>query len=224
MYQDCKLTYCGTASQWSDFRQGTRGNIKLRWPSNLLWTDLSCFNETYQQLSCNQYCNKKIGPICREQIYKNILWPLSKENEYAKVKCDPKSGQSNFASRFCQHYEKNEYNSDFSYLQAIASWNEPSIENCIQENFFKLKEEVRNFYRRDNFDERKIFRYLEKLYQFFMENIKLDPSNNRSLFDISTVIDTIFYLIDAQSNLMKMLRAGNTFYSKKLFNIRNIPS
>ena len=37
LYNDCKLAYCGTAAQWSDFRQGTRGNIKMKWPTELIW-------------------------------------------------------------------------------------------------------------------------------------------------------------------------------------------
>lgn len=198
IYKDCKLTFCGTAAQWSDFRQGIRGNIKLVWSTKLLWNDLSCFNETYKQLSCNEYCNKKIGPICREQISKNILWPVSKETQNATVKCNAKNADSKFATRFCNNFKKSEYNSDFSHLQAIASWDEPNIENCVQENFFKLKENVKNFYKRDNFDESMIFGYLETLYQFFIQNIKSDPNNQRSIFDMNFLIDTLFYLIDAQ--------------------------
>lgn len=198
IYKDCKLSFCGTAVQWSNFRQGIKGNIKFGWSTKLLWNDLSCFNETYQQLSCNQYCNKKIGPICREQITKNILWPIRKETENAWVKCNSKSTDSKFAWRYCNTYKKSEYNSDFSHLQAIASWNEPNIENCVQESFFKLQENVKIFYTRDNFDESMIFIYLETLYQFFIQNIKLDPNNKRSIFDINSLIDTLFYLIDAQ--------------------------
>lgn len=43
LYSDCKLIYCGTATQWSDFRQGTRGNVKMRWPTELIWTSLCSF-------------------------------------------------------------------------------------------------------------------------------------------------------------------------------------
>lgn len=203
IYNDCKLTYCGTASQWSDFRQGTRGDINLRWSSSLLWNDLSCFNETYQQSSCNQYCNKVIGPICREQIYKNILWPMSKENKSVNVKCNPRNPESKIAIRYCQKYNKNMYNSDYSHKQAIASWDEPKVENCIQENILKLKQEVENFYKRDNFDESMIFKYLETLYQFFVQNVKMDPNQKRSIFDISSIIDTLYYLLDAQVTLKK---------------------
>ncbi len=44
IYLDCKLTECGNATQWSDFRQGTHGDVKLKWPTSLLWKSLSIFN------------------------------------------------------------------------------------------------------------------------------------------------------------------------------------
>ena len=37
LFNDCKLSYCGNATQWSDFRQGTRGQVKMKWPTELLW-------------------------------------------------------------------------------------------------------------------------------------------------------------------------------------------
>lgn len=62
VYLDCKLTECGNATQWSDFRQGTRGDVKLKWPTALLWKD-ECLDEKFQFQSCNNYCDKEIGPI-----------------------------------------------------------------------------------------------------------------------------------------------------------------
>lgn len=37
LYTDCKLAHCGNATQWSDFRHGTRGDVKMKWPTDLLW-------------------------------------------------------------------------------------------------------------------------------------------------------------------------------------------
>ena len=37
IYNDDNLIYCGNATQWSDFRQGTRGDVNFKWPTNLLW-------------------------------------------------------------------------------------------------------------------------------------------------------------------------------------------
>lgn len=37
IYNDDNLIYCGNATQWSDFRQGTRGDVNFKWPTDLLW-------------------------------------------------------------------------------------------------------------------------------------------------------------------------------------------
>ena len=196
IYNDCKLAYCGNASQWSDFRQGTKGDVKMKWPTDLLWKRNTCFNETFQQMSCNKFCNKEIGPICRETIDQNILWPMSKANQTMRIKC--LENFEKYSTRHCKKYVENEYNSEFNGLQAIASWSSPNINDCIQDNFRLLKEDVRVYYTMDNFDESKIFSFLEKLYDFTIQLIKLDTQKSRSIFDISTIIDTLFYLIDAQ--------------------------
>jgi hypothetical protein len=36
LYLDCKLTHCGNAVQWSDFRQGTGGQAKLTWQTEFM--------------------------------------------------------------------------------------------------------------------------------------------------------------------------------------------
>ena len=33
VYKDCTLQLCGDAIEWADFRSGTRGALKIRWPS-----------------------------------------------------------------------------------------------------------------------------------------------------------------------------------------------
>lgn len=32
---DCSLSFCGNVVEWTDFRSGTRGDVKLMWPSNI---------------------------------------------------------------------------------------------------------------------------------------------------------------------------------------------
>jgi hypothetical protein len=41
LHEDCRLAYCGNATQWADFRQGTRGEVRMRWPTDLLWKSKS---------------------------------------------------------------------------------------------------------------------------------------------------------------------------------------
>ena len=121
---------------------------------------------------------------------------MSKANQTMRIKC--LENFEKYSTRHCKKYVENEYNSEFNGLQAIASWSSPNINDCIQDNFRLLKEDVRVYYTMDNFDESKIFSFLEKLYDFTIQLIKLDTQKSRSIFDISTIIDTLFYLIDAQ--------------------------
>ncbi|CAF0710943.1 unnamed protein product [Brachionus calyciflorus] len=209
VYNDCKLAYCGNASQWSDFRQGTRGDVKMKWPTNLLWKRPTCFNESFQKLSCNSYCNREIGPVCRENIENNILWPMSKSNETIRFKCLPKSDNSKYATRHCKYYVKNEYNSDYGGSQTIASWTVPNIDECIQDKLLLLKKQVKDFYTTDNFDENKILSYLETLYDFTVQFIKIDSHNKRSIFDVGTIFDILLYLLDAQQQVItRKLESG----------------
>lgn len=36
MYQSCVFMHCGNVVQWAEFRSGTRGAMRLRWPSGLV--------------------------------------------------------------------------------------------------------------------------------------------------------------------------------------------
>ena len=35
VYEDCFYMECGDAIEWTDFREGTRGSLKVRWPANI---------------------------------------------------------------------------------------------------------------------------------------------------------------------------------------------
>ena len=35
LYHDCTLSACGNVAQWSDFWAGTRGDVKVVWPTTL---------------------------------------------------------------------------------------------------------------------------------------------------------------------------------------------
>jgi hypothetical protein len=86
---DCRLVFCGNAAQWSEYRPGTRGNVKMKWPTYLLWSSGSCLNEKYQRDTCNRVCSRDIGPECREHVEKNFRWPKAKLNETVKLRCVP---------------------------------------------------------------------------------------------------------------------------------------
>jgi len=33
--EDCEMMKCGDVIEWADFRSGTRGDMKIRWPSKI---------------------------------------------------------------------------------------------------------------------------------------------------------------------------------------------
>lgn len=35
IYTSFNFMYCGNAAQWADFRSGTRGAMRMRWPSGI---------------------------------------------------------------------------------------------------------------------------------------------------------------------------------------------
>src|SRR6218665_3394536 len=35
VFADCTLMWCGDAIQWADFRSGTRGAMRIRWPTRI---------------------------------------------------------------------------------------------------------------------------------------------------------------------------------------------
>jgi hypothetical protein len=220
LYMDCRLAHCGDATQWSDFRQGTRGNVTMRWPTDLLWKGDLCFSDRYQFDSCNKYCNKEIGPICREGVEKNIRWPITKANTTSRIKCFPNSNKhayrhcnlvshnnetksSHGSNRYFSNSNEYSLNSYENFLlnSQSATWHVANIDECVQEPLIELKQNVYAFCTTDNFDETHIIFYLEKLYDLSFKHIKLVHNSVPSIFDVATIIDTINYLINAQVNI-----------------------
>lgn len=38
IHQSCTFMYCGNVVQWAELRRGTRGAMKMRWPSGIIGT------------------------------------------------------------------------------------------------------------------------------------------------------------------------------------------
>ncbi|XP_038061867.1 adhesion G protein-coupled receptor L3-like isoform X2 [Patiria miniata] len=82
MHGDCTFTYCGDVTEWVDFRTGTRGELKLRWPSGVFET---CIRDKPQ--GCDAYCTGTIGPQCQQEFSENIEWPRTPVGEDASMPC-----------------------------------------------------------------------------------------------------------------------------------------
>ena len=41
--QDCIFNTCGDTIEWADFRSGTRGRMRMRWPSQIMGTSVNLY-------------------------------------------------------------------------------------------------------------------------------------------------------------------------------------
>jgi hypothetical protein len=80
--------------------------------------------------------------------------------------------------------------------EILTKWEAPNVDECIQDGLLRIKSDVYNFYTTDNFEEKQILIYLSEVYKLFIKNIKLNTQ--RSIHDVSAVLDTLFYLLNAQ--------------------------
>ena len=84
------------------------------------------------------------------------------------------------------------------YNLTTASWAKSNIDECIQEPLLLLRNEVSVFYKQDNFDDMKIFVYIEQLHDLTVQIMVKSSKGQKGIYDLSTIIDTLFYLINAQ--------------------------
>lgn len=85
--KDCKLNWCGDGIEWADLRSGTRGPLRMRWPSDVPFTSGVCYTGKDQADSCEKYCTKTKGAQCNAEVAKNIIWPRSKANITLTMPC-----------------------------------------------------------------------------------------------------------------------------------------
>ena len=62
VYDDCIFKPCGDAIEWADFRSGTRGAMRIRWPSKILGTN-----------SRRYYCRMAQGAYLEVEYIRNGL-------------------------------------------------------------------------------------------------------------------------------------------------------
>ena len=156
-----------------------------------------CFDEIEQRVSCQRICFNEIGPVCRANVHKNLFWPTVKGNLTIELKCFSTTKNAQTANkkayRKCHVFnsEQNIYNNEI-----FSKWQNADISECVHEFLIKIKKDIFNFHTTDNFDENQIIRYAEQLYSLSVKFAK--KSVQRTIYDISTIIDSMHYLINAQ--------------------------
>ena len=102
-------------------------------------------------------------------------------------------GKSELTFDISNNNNKKNYNNND---QLAASWQTVNMDECVQEPFKKIKNELYTFHTTDNFDESLIIFYMESLYDLCYQLIKQNPE--RSIHDVSTLLDSLFYVINSQ--------------------------
>ncbi|XP_030834978.1 adhesion G protein-coupled receptor L1 [Strongylocentrotus purpuratus] len=149
---DCTFTYCGSVAEWVDFRSGTRGTSKLRWPSGVF--DECVVNKAE---TCDSHCSQTNGPQCNQEYARNILWPRTPTGHNSTRPCPGIS--SGFAMRMCMEEE------------GLGVWKEANFSTCVSSDLRELKREIEG-----NISDLNILMYLERLYNSTSSK-KTNPSD-----------------------------------------------
>ncbi|XP_041485778.1 adhesion G protein-coupled receptor L1-like [Lytechinus variegatus] len=162
---DCTFTYCGNVAEWVDFRSGTRGTSKLRWPSGVF--DECLVNKAE---ACDSHCSETNGPQCNQEYAKNILWPRTPTGHNSTRPCPGIS--SGEANRMCMQEEN------------IGIWMETNFSTCVSSDLRDLKEEIES-----NISDLNILTYLERLYNSTSSK-KTNPSDlSTSITCLQLIVD-----------------------------------
>ncbi|XP_059158667.1 cadherin EGF LAG seven-pass G-type receptor 1-like [Physella acuta] len=186
MNNSCTFMYCGNAVQWVEFRSGTRGAMKMRWPSGIRTGSYPCNNASSLAKSCETFCSTSIGARCNMEIKENIKWDRQETNRNVSVPCPTFSSQGDNSTilknaiRFCMEARKYQ-----------GEWQDPIIDDCISPELLELK--IRTKYI-DNYGINEI--ELLKLAYQLLNHTEVNIYNNP--VDIATVIDLLFILVRAQ--------------------------
>ncbi|WAR25739.1 AGRL2-like protein [Mya arenaria] len=111
LFSSCDFMHCGDAVSWTEFRRGTRGAMRMRWPSGALRAQ------------------------CNEQIVENIRWTRTPALDTISIPCpadvNKRTADANttaYGTRPCNLTDENE-----------GEWDTANIDSCISESLRRLK-------------------------------------------------------------------------------------
>ncbi|VDI57656.1 latrophilin 2 [Mytilus galloprovincialis] len=204
IHRSCTYMYCGNVVQWADFRIGTRGAMRMRWPSGIY--EKECFSDEEGAASCNKHCSDVIGAQCNEEIVENIVWKRTPAVNTIAVQCpgnedEKMEFQEGNATRRCNRTEQNE-----------GIWNEPYIDHCISEELRDLKFQILESLLGPYIEEISILEFADELLNHTAQNIYTNP------IDIATVIDLLEVITNTQAEAIvldkEMLNDGDKQFER----------
>ncbi|XP_052778311.1 adhesion G protein-coupled receptor L2-like [Mya arenaria] len=190
LFSSCDFMHCGDAVSWTEFRRGTRGAMRMRWPSGALRD--SCFSEEKIGYSCNKYCSLTIGAQCNEQIVENIRWTRTPALDTISIPCpadvNKRTADANttaYGTRPCNLTDENE-----------GEWDTANIDSCISESLRRLKYKFNRYLLADYIDEKTLLDLGRKLVNHTLHSSYSNP------VDVATVIDMLEMIVNTQAEMI----------------------
>ncbi|XP_022079827.1 adhesion G protein-coupled receptor L3-like [Acanthaster planci] len=171
MHQDCTFTYCGDVTEWVDFRTGTRGELKLRWPSGVFE---SCIRDKAE--GCDTYCTETIGPQCQQEFAENIEWPRTPVGETSYMPCPgdsstpPVDNDGTSQDTDVSQGSRPCLGDGITWEEADrAEWGEADVTECLSEDVRLLQDKIGSLYSNISqglaYNRSKILTLLEELHR-----------------------------------------------------------
>ncbi|XP_071954422.1 adhesion G protein-coupled receptor L2-like [Antedon mediterranea] len=179
--KDCFFKYCGNLVEWVDFRGGTRGHMKLRWPSGIPKQG-SCERDVAEM--CDDFCSRNNGTKCVLDVANNVEWERTRAGKAVTYTCP---GLEN--SRPPRQTHRN-----CTSIKNVGHWSPPDMSECISDQH---KELVRLLE-----DGNSSVSYLaDLLYDISSKS----PERSRNPTDLALEVSILFKLINlTKLNYMQM--------------------
>ncbi|CAD5123647.1 DgyrCDS11973 [Dimorphilus gyrociliatus] len=206
--EDCKLNWCGDGIEWADLRSGTRGPLRMRWPSDVPFSNDICFSGKEQADSCEKFCTVTEGAQCNAEIAENIEWPRSKANLTLVMPCPGLS--------YPLDYTNNSYPEQANSTRACGvegTWQSPNVSACLSGAVSLFFKNVSNPTITSNKEDLPI-KLLHEIHDL------IDARSYSNPLDISTLVESFGKIVELQSKSVydptytKHIRRKDSSYPK----------
>ncbi|XP_033123100.1 adhesion G protein-coupled receptor L1-like [Anneissia japonica] len=181
IHNNCYFKYCGNLVEWVDFRGGTRGHMKLRWPSGIP-TPASCERDVAEM--CDGYCSDNNGTKCVRDVSHNVLWERARAGKQVTYTCPglEHSKPPRQAYRNCTSIDK------------LGHWSQPDMSACVSSKHKELMRLVEEGYE-------SVYNLTERLLEITISS----PERNRNPTDLTLEVSTLSKLINlTKQNFLPM--------------------
>ncbi|XP_071829709.1 adhesion G protein-coupled receptor L2-like isoform X2 [Apostichopus japonicus] len=184
IYNDCTFSDCGNIVEWTDFRSGTRGDVKLIWHSHIFE-----YCGIDRVTSCDKSCTQTLGPKCVLGYEGNLEWPRTTVGTTVELPCPTLRGDGK-ATRTCLPIKK----------ETVGKWGPVDVSNCVTGDLLVIKHEIQEVLisdkKRNIQTEVSLLKNMTKLIRHMSK--VTNPS------DLVTIIDVIDMLVQVQKRAVDL--------------------